>query len=353
MVIPIVLLPSALVYAQAPTADVLAQNSSWAQNFLENMGKLSPFPTVSAQRIATRAQLASALSVLIDANRTPITDRDLPRDVSANYWAAPAIARLHKLKILATNAQGQFQPDRPVSKGEALLAVAKTLGIDKLTMATPQTFLFSMYEDAHRIPTSAIVPVASLTARGLVVNYPQVRQLRFQQQITEAELSALIHQGLTHQRRISLISSPHIVDPRRPMASSNQTQVTLLEVNLSTKQVTAWRGTSKVKTYKIAVGRAGWETPVGTHRVQQLIERPAWKNPFTGDVIASGDPDNPLGERWIGFWTNGKDWSGFHGTPNRASVGQAVSHGCIRMYNEDIVELFRMVSTQTIVKVVR
>jgi len=92
---------------------------------------------------------------------------------------------------------------------------------------------------------------------------------------------------------------------------------------------------------------------VGVHRVQQLIERPAWKNPFTGDVIKGGDPDNPLGERWIGFWTNGKDWSGFHGTPNRASVGQAVSHGCIRMYNEDIIELFSMVSQQTVVRVVK
>jgi lipoprotein-anchoring transpeptidase ErfK/SrfK len=83
-----------------------------------------------------------------------------------------------------------------------------------------------------------------------------------------------------------------------------------------------------------------------------MFERPAWKNPFTGDVIPGGDPDNPLGKYWIGFWTNGKDWSGFHGTPNRDSVGTAASHGCIRMYNEDIAELFAQVSPATVVQVV-
>jgi len=347
MFIPLALPSPSPVQAQAPTTN------AWAQIFLDNMGKLSPFSSIQTFSPATRAHLAVALATLIDSQRVSITDRDLPADVSNNHWAAQPIAKIHKLKILSSNAQGQFQPDRVVSKGEALLAIAKTLGIDQQTMATPRSLLASMYTDAHTIPAYAIVPIASLTARGLVVNYPQVRQLGFNQPITSAELVALIHQGLAHQRRIPFIHSPHIVDPRRPLPNSNQAIVTLLEVSLSKKQVTAFQGDTKIKTYKIAVGRAGWETPLGTHRVQQLIERPAWKNPFTGDVIASGDPENPLGERWIGFWTNGKDWSGFHGTPNRASVGQAISHGCIRMYNEDIIELFKMVSTQTIVRVVR
>ncbi len=84
-----------------------------------------------------------------------------------------------------------------------------------------------------------------------------------------------------------------------------------------------------------------------------LQENPAWKNPFTGDVIAAGDRDNPLGKHWIGFWTNGKQWSGFHGTPNRESVGQASSHGCIRMNPEEIKELFPKISLNTVVKISR
>lgn len=64
-------------------------------------------------------------------------------------------------------------------------------------------------------------------------------------------------------------------------------------------------------------------------------------------------PDNPLGTRWLGFWTNGKNWIGFHGTPNRASVGSAASHGCVRMYDEHIQELFELVAVGTPVKVTR
>lgn len=62
-------------------------------------------------------------------------------------------------------------------------------------------------------------------------------------------------------------------------------------------------------------------------------------------------PDNPLGERWIAFWTDGTNVIGFHGTPNRDSVGRAASHGCVRMYNEDVRELYDIVSTGTPVTV--
>ena len=69
-------------------------------------------------------------------------------------------------------------------------------------------------------------------------------------------------------------------------------------------------------------------------------------NPFTDEVMPPG-PENPLGDRWIGFWSDGNNVIGFHGTPNRESVGRAASHGCVRMYNEDIRQLFDMVDLGT------
>ena len=340
----------ALTYALPLSAQTNSQVNFpdlWAKDFLQNLSRLVNTESLKPNRLATRAQLALGLDLML----TP-SPQDLPRDLSSSSLSANAIARLVKQKILSAD-NGQFQPDRPVTKGEALLAIAKVLSLDHQRMATPQAYLFTMFTDAKSIPKNAVTAIATLTTRALVVNYPDTRQLKFNQPITELELSALIHQGLVYQKRLPRIGSPYIVDPSRPMVSLNVPKVTTLVVNLTKRELTAFNGDNKLKTYRIAVGRAGWETPVGEHRVQQLIERPAWKNPFTGDVIGSGDPDNPLGERWIGFWTNGKDWSGFHGTPNRASVGQAVSHGCIRMYNEDIVELFAMVSQQTIVRVVK
>jgi len=126
-----------------------------------------------------------------------------------------------------------------------------------------------------------------------------------------------------------------------------------LKVSLSKHQVTLYQGTNKIKSYPVAIGRSGWETPKGNFKVIELWENPTWIHPLTGQVISSKDPRNPLGHYWIGFWTNGRNWIGFHGTPDTNSVGKDSSHGCIRMYNKDVEELAHQVSIGTVVTVVK
>lgn len=126
-----------------------------------------------------------------------------------------------------------------------------------------------------------------------------------------------------------------------------------LKIVLSQRQVILYRGKTKIKSYPIAVGRPGWETPTGNFQVLNMTKNPTWLHPFTGESIPGGSPKNPLGRYWIGFWTNGTNWIGFHGTPNPESVGKAASHGCIRMYNKDVQELFEQVSIGTPVTVVK
>lgn len=132
-----------------------------------------------------------------------------------------------------------------------------------------------------------------------------------------------------------------------PVAEPNR-----LEIDLSSRTVSFYQENIRKITYPVAIGRAGWETPAGQFRVLQMLEKPTWINPFTDAVVPGGTPDNPLGSHWIGFWTNGRDWIGFHGTPNPGSVGQAVSHGCVRMHNAHIDQLFYQVGlgTQVLVK---
>ena len=124
-----------------------------------------------------------------------------------------------------------------------------------------------------------------------------------------------------------------------------------LQVNLSKRQVKLYQGSYFIKSYPIAVGRSGWETPKGNFQVQQMVENPNWVHPLTNRLYLNDDRNNPLGPYWIGFWTDGTNWVGFHGTPDPKSVGRAASHGCIRMFNEDISELFYQVSSGTIVVV--
>jgi lipoprotein-anchoring transpeptidase ErfK/SrfK len=81
-----------------------------------------------------------------------------------------------------------------------------------------------------------------------------------------------------------------------------------------------------------------------------MVKDPAWQHPWNGKIFPPG-PNNPLGVRWIGFWTDGKNTIGFHGTPNERVMGQAVSHGCVRMRNPDVVALFELVKVGTTVVV--
>ena len=68
-------------------------------------------------------------------------------------------------------------------------------------------------------------------------------------------------------------------------------------------------------------------------------------------ALPAREPTNPLGERWIGF-AHGEGWTiGIHGTPNPELLGQAVSHGCVRMRNEDVVRIYERVQLGTAVTV--
>ncbi|MGD1701531.1 L,D-transpeptidase [Dapis sp. BLCC M229] len=123
-----------------------------------------------------------------------------------------------------------------------------------------------------------------------------------------------------------------------------------LVIKLSDRRVYVYQNDKLKTSYPIAIGREGWETPTGTHKVIQKIPNPSWKHPFTGEIIPPG-PENPLGERWIGFWTDGTNYIGFHGTPNEETIGQAASHGCVRMLNQDVLALFEKVGIGTTVVV--
>ena len=152
--------------------------------------------------------------------------------------------------------------------------------------------------------------------------------------------------------QVGLATKPTLTHPISSQAQPAARPLRL-EIRLSKRQVTLYQGDIRVKTYPIAVGRPGWETPTGNYRVRQKVRNPIWVHPFTGEEVAGKDPENPLGGYWLGFWTDGKNSIGFHGTPTPLSVGKAASHGCVRMYVKDVAELFEKVPVGTVVKVVK
>jgi lipoprotein-anchoring transpeptidase ErfK/SrfK len=92
------------------------------------------------------------------------------------------------------------------------------------------------------------------------------------------------------------------------------------------------------------VGAAATPTPGGVYAVIDRIPRPTWYGPHR--VVPPGRA-NPLGTRWIGLSRKGY---GIHGTNNPRSIGRRASHGCIRLRNADVEQLFEMVAVGDVVE---
>lgn len=155
------------------------------------------------------------------------------------------------------------------------------------------------------------------------------------------------------------------VPPQTP-ASVEAPPPTTLVLDRSRRLLTVFENGRPLRRFPVAVGMPGWETPVGSFRVLEKTINPVWEHPQKGTHTPTG-PANPLGSRWIGFHQDcqgRRGWdgeqmldikgcvvTGFHGTPHSWTVGRALSHGCVRLHDEDVREVFDLVSLGTPVTV--
>ena len=108
----------------------------------------------------------------------------------------------------------------------------------------------------------------------------------------------------------------------------------------------AYLGDVLVRTYKVGLGKHA-STPTGTWRVKNKLINPTYFPPRGGKIVQADDPNNPLGEHWLGLeGVAGEAKSqvryGIHGTNEPESIGKDLSLGCIRLHNEDVAELYSL-----------
>ena len=122
-----------------------------------------------------------------------------------------------------------------------------------------------------------------------------------------------------------------------------------LTLDRSTFTLRLWKHLKLAKTYTVAVGMEGLETPEGLYAIQEKEENPVWHVPLSdwagdlaGQTIPPG-PSNPIKARWMGIY----EGAGIHGTEETYSLGSAASHGCIRMAIPDVEELYDQVEVGT------
>ncbi len=131
---------------------------------------------------------------------------------------------------------------------------------------------------------------------------------------------------------------------QRPADNVRLEPVRRIVVSIPDRRLAFIKDGKVVKNYRVAVGAPDSPTPTGEFRIVQRLTDPAYYAP--GVVIPAG-PENPLGPRWIGL--NLKSF-GIHGTNQPRSIGYNTSHGCIRMRNRDVKELFERVRAGDVVE---
>jgi lipoprotein-anchoring transpeptidase ErfK/SrfK len=145
---------------------------------------------------------------------------------------------------------------------------------------------------------------------------------------------------------IGMVGAAALYNPEQTEAGSPADPSALgIKIDLSARQLLALKNSELVAVYPVAVGAPEHPTPLGTFSVRRIIWNPRWVPPdaeWAADEQPRepGDPRNPMGKVKIFF--REPDYY-IHGTRAVDSLGQAESHGCIRMRNSDAVALARMV----------
>ena len=120
------------------------------------------------------------------------------------------------------------------------------------------------------------------------------------------------------------------------MAAESATTRRLI-VNIPARKIALVEGGKVVKVYPVAVGKKSTPSPSGAFHIASHVANPTYTH--EGKVVRPG-PSNPVGTRWMSLGYKGY---GLHGTNHPESIGHAASHGCVRMRNHDVEELFELV----------
>ena len=141
----------------------------------------------------------------------------------------------------------------------------------------------------------------------------------------------------------------HGVEPK----VTPQTMGPTVVVHVDTNTLDLYDGFHVTRTWNVATAKPGWITPAGEWTIERKAENPTWYNPALDSwgadlpAVIPGGPGNPMGTRALYITAPGL--IRIHGTSSPESIGRYASHGCIRMHNEEIEQLYELVPVGTTV----
>ncbi|HLO89505.1 MAG TPA: S-layer homology domain-containing protein [Nostocaceae cyanobacterium] len=187
-------------------------SSYWARDFIAELAAMEiieGFPDGSFRPDApvTRAEFAALLRKAF--SKSKVRNAIAFRDVSSSYWAYNAIGESYEMGFFNISGRN-FNPTRSLTRLEILVALAQAFNY-KTTGST--TNILSVFSDYTKISQQYRSVVAALVERGVVVNYPDVKQLNVEKVATRAEVCALLYKALASSGEVVDISSQYAVKP--------------------------------------------------------------------------------------------------------------------------------------------
>jgi hypothetical protein len=203
-------------------------------------------------------------------------------------------------------------------------------------------FVRRVAAEINREPKDATVAASGASLE--VVSAEWGRKLR-DNLLTRRLHAAVLNANADH----TIAARTHALKPEVTAGEVAAEYPAYLTLDRSSYTLRFWKNLKLAKTYTVAVGQEGLETPEGLYAIQNMEVEPSWHVPesdwagsLAGQVIPPG-PENPLKARWMGIF----EGAGIHGTEETSSLGTAASHGCVRMSIPDVIDLYDRVDVGT------
>ena len=264
--------------------------------------------------------------------------------VIKDFFARPVTLQLGKVSLRATPKQ--LGASAYVGDAVKRARVVKPGANVPLKVAAPlpriQRFIAGIARRFDRTPIDSQLSLRS--GKPFVTKEKVGRRLR-----QSTAVRAVFNSLKTHDREpISLRTD--VLTPQKTRASIGD----VIVIHRGSNKLNFYAGMKLRRTFGVATGQSRYPTPLGSFEIVVKWRNPWWYPPQSdwakdAEPIPPG-PGNPLGTRWMGISSPAV---GIHGTPDPASIGYSVSHGCIRMLIPEVEWLFNQVDVGTPVYIVR
>jgi lipoprotein-anchoring transpeptidase ErfK/SrfK len=258
-------------------------------------------------------------------------------------FAQPIVLRYQKVTI-------QIAPERLGA------TAAYDRALTRAVAAAPNAVVPLLVRVQHRRIVAFLAKVAKRFERAPVDSQLFLRGVR--PVITRSQPGTRLDVGATATavaRQLTTNRRAPITIPARPVPAkvTEKSFPSVIVIRRGKNLLSFYRGMRLVRVFGVATGQSVYPTPLGRFKIVVKWENPWWYPPASpwakGQSPIPPGPGNPLGTRWMGLSAPGV---GIHGTPDDASIGYSVSHGCIRMHISQAEWLFEHVDIGTPVFIV-